>query len=96
MQFKKTAWMLALAGALLAGRTASAQGAEAFWEITQKHLSQYLAEGWKIVGMDYQTYGNGVEYLYTLQKENQAVQCDVFKRPKKEPEVTCYSMSGYY
>lgn len=94
MRFKKAVWMLALAGAVWAGKTASAQGSEAFWEITQKSLNQYLAEGWKIVGMNYQSYGNGVEYLYTLQKETQAVQCDVFKRPKKEPEVTCISLSG--
>ena len=47
------------------------------------------------MAMHYETYGNGVEYMYTLQKETQAVQCDVFKRPKKEPEVTCYSLSGY-
>ena len=94
MRFKAIAIVL-VAGALLGGKVASAQESAAFWEVTPKSLSQYLSEGWKIVAMHYETYGNGVEYLYTLQKENQAVQCDVFKRPKKEPEVTCLSLSGF-
>lgn len=95
MRFDKTVLMLALAGAMIVGKTTLAQEAGAFWSTTQKSLNQYLVEGWKIVGMHYETYGNGVEYMYTLQKENQAVQCDVFKRPKKEPEVTCHLLSGF-
>ncbi len=94
MRFKAIVMMLVV-GALLAGKTASAQESAAFWEATSKPLNQYLSEGWKIVAMHYESYGNGVEYQYTLQKENQAVQCDVFKRPKKEPEVTCFSLSGF-
>ena len=95
MRFKKVVLMLAVTGGLVAAKASLAQEASAFWEVTPKSINQYLAEDWKIVAMHFETYGNGVEYMYTLQKDKQAVQCDVFKRQKKEPEVTCRSLSGY-
>lgn len=80
---------VALAGLLMNGQPATAQESDRLWSAAPKSMSQYISEGWQVRSHTHEQFDNGHDYTFTLQKDNQAVICFIWRPNRGDMEASC-------